>query len=331
MQPERVPLILISVMICFTIIVMKTHGRYRVPPTKSLIAFESAARHRSFSRAAEELGTFQSAISRQIATLEKWVSTRVFDRSSAGVTLTDAGSRLREAIATGLDVIHRGVAEAEEFSRDEQVVIACSNEIAQYLLLPSYNKLCEMLGEHVRVRILTYQMDVAHLPPVPVADVMLTWNTALADPQFRVPIAREAVRPVSSPDYAAAHADILNGPVAGWGELTFVDLARPNEGWASWDDWFSVAGTPKQTPRFLGLDCYDFVLEAAADGRGIALGWDLCIERHLAEGTLVELGEEYIEFGNHLFCALTPKGRGKPLAHKCLSFFEPGRTETIDA
>ena len=300
---------------------MKSHGRYRVPPTKSLIAFESAARHRSFSRAAEELGTFQSAISRQIATLEKCVSIRVFDRSSAGVTLTDAGIRLREAIASGLDAIHRGVAEAEEFSKDEQVVIACSNETSQFILLPQYNELCEALGENVRVRVLTYHLDFSHLPPEPVADVVLTWNAARADPDFRTVVARESFRPVCSPAFAADHGDILNGPVSGWGSLAFIGHTRPSEGWATWDDWFEVAGSPTQTPRVLSLDSYFYVLEAAAAGRGIALGFDSYVDRYLAEGTLVEIGEKYVGSENQCYCTLTEKGRGKPLARKCLSFF----------
>ena len=301
---------------------MNCRSRYRVPPTSTLIAFESAARHRSFSRAAQELGTFQSAISRQIATLEKWVSIRLFDRSSAGVTLTEAGSRLRDAIATGLGVIHRGVAEAEEFVGGEQVVIACSHETSEFVLLPRYNALSEMLGEQVQIRVVTYGQDIKYLPPDPVADVVLTWDDRHAAPAYRVPVLKEAVRPVCSPAYAVAHADVLNGPVAGWGVLTFVDYTRSNGGWATWDDWFAAVGRPKRPPRYLALESYPYVLEAATAGRGIALGWQGFIERHVATGALVGLGEEFIEFNSHCFCALTEKGRGKPLAKKCLAFFE---------
>ena len=301
---------------------MSYRNRYRIPPASALVAFESAARLRSFSRAAQELGTFQSAISRQIATLEKWVSIRLFERSPTGVTLTEAGRRLHDAIATGLGVIHRGVAEAEEFSKDEQVVIVCSSETSQFVLLPRYNALCGALGEHVRIRILTYEQDIGSLPPNPVADVALTWNDAQATPQFRVPVVKEAVRPVCSPAYAATHADVLNGPAGGWSALTLIECTRPNEGWATWDDWFAVAGRPKRRPTYLGLDRYPYVLEAATAGRGVALGWRGFIERYLEEGALVALGEGFTESDRCCFCALTEKGQAKALARECLAFFE---------
>ena len=300
-------------------------GRYRIPSTGALVAFESAARHRSFSRAAQELGTFQSAISRQIATLETWVSTRLFERSSAGVTLTEPGVRLREAIVAGLEVIHRGVAEAEESSGNEQLVIACSHEASHFLLLPRYNSLCESLGERVQIRILTYHQDIRYLPPDPVADMVLTWNDADAPSPYRVPVLKEAVRPVCSPTYAETHADVLNGSVTNWDSLTLIDYTRPSEGWASWDDWFMVAGRPRRRPRFLGLDNYVYVLEAAAAGRGIALGWQGCIEQYLESGALVALGEGFVEFDRCCYCALTVKGQGKSLAQESLAHFDSAR------
>lgn len=304
---------------------MNTRGRYRIPPASTLIAFESAARNRSFSRAAQELGTFQSAISRQIATLEKLVSMRLFERSSAGVTLTAGGTRLREAVAAGLESIHRGVAEVEEFSRDEQIVFACSHETSRLVLLPRYNALCEMLGEHVRVRVLTYHQDIGYLPPDPVADLTFTWDDAHAASEYRAPVLREAARPVCAPAYADTHAEVLNGPVAGWGALTFIECARPSDGCATWNDWFTVEGRPRGEPHIQGHEDYAYVLEAAAAGRGLALGRRGLIERYLATGRLVALGNGFSEFDHHCYCALTEKGVGKALAHKCLAFFERGQ------
>ena len=316
--------------IIIIIYVMSYRNRYRIPPASALVAFESAARLRSFSRAAQELGTFQSAVSRQIATLEKWVSIRLFDRSPTGVTLTEAGNRMYGAVASGLGVIHRGVAEAEEFSKDEQLVIVCSNETSQFVLLPRYNALCETLGERVQVRILTYHQDIRAVPPDPVADVVLTWDETQAAAPYRVPALKEAVRPVCSPAYAAAHADELNGSVAGWNALTLIDYTRPNQGWATWDDWFAVAGRPKRRPAFLGIESYPYVLEAAAAGRGVALGWRGFIEGHLEAGTLAALGDGFSEFDRFCYCALTEKGRSKALARECLGFFEQARAPAAD-
>ena len=103
---------------------MNGRDPYRIPSANALIAFESAARHGNFTLAARELRTSQSAVSRQIGTLETWLSARLFQRSRAGATLTDAGERFRDGVAAGLAAIHRGAAEAAELSNAEQVVIA---------------------------------------------------------------------------------------------------------------------------------------------------------------------------------------------------------------
>ena len=301
---------------------MKSRDPYRIPPANALIAFESAARHANFTLAARELRTSQAAVSRQIAKLETWLSARLFERSRAGVTLTEAGVRFRDGVAAGLAAIHRGAAEAAELFQAEQVVIACSHEASHFLIMPRYDALRQVLGEDVGIRILTYHHYVQSLPPEPSADILLAWNAPDVAPEDRVLAHREAVRPVCSPAYAATHAQVLAGPVAGWSGLTFLDLLRPSEGWAMWEDWFAVAGRPDQEPRRVGFDSYTYVLEAAAAGHGIALGWRYFIERQLEAGALVALGDGYVEFDKHYVGVLTEKGRRKPLARRCLAFFD---------
>ena len=301
---------------------MADRDPYRIPPANALIAFESAARHGSFTLAARELRTSQSAVSRQIGTLETWLAAPLFERSRAGVTLTDAGTRFRDGVATGLAAIHRGAAEAAELAHAAQVVIACSHEASHFLIMPRYDALRRALGDDVRIRILTYHHSAQGLPTDPSADIRLTWDAAGVTPEDRVVAHTEAVRPVCSPAYAAAHAHTLAGPVAGWNELTFLDLLRPNEGWATWEDWFAVAGHPDGASRRLGFDSYTYVLEAAAAGHGIALGWRYFIERALDAGALVALGAGFVELDGVYCGVLTEKGRRKPLARTCLAFFD---------
>ena len=307
---------------------MRRHTLYRIPPTRTLVTFESAARHRSFSQAARELGIFQSAVSRQISTLEQWTATRLFERSPAGVSLTPAGRRLHEAVGSGLDAIHRAIAEAADVSGDNEVVLACTYETSQFILLPRYIELCEALGEQVRVRIQTHDRTINPLAPEPSADVVFTWTDARAPWQSSVPVLREAVRPVCSPAYADLHAEVLNGPVADWGALTLIHYTRPNDGWATWDDWFATAGRPNRPPRYLGLESYSYVLETAAAGRGVALGWQGFIEPHLEAGSLVGIGDGFVERDSHCAGVLTEEGQGNPLAHKCLDFFRRSNIET---
>ena len=188
--------------------------------------------------------------------------------------------------------------------------------------MPRYDALRQTLGEDVRLRIVIYHHSVQSLPPDPSADIVLTWRAAGVAPEDRAVILKEGVRPVCSPAYAAAHAKILAGPVTGWGRLTFLDLVLPNEGWATWEDWFAVAGSPHRTPRHAGFDCYTYSLEAATAGQGVALGWRQLIERSVEAGALVALGDGFVETGNVYYGVLTEKGRRKALARKCLALFD---------
>ena len=302
---------------------MSRRGPYRIPPTSALIAFDSAARHGNFSRAAKELRTSQSAISRHIAGLERQLSTRLFERSRTGVSLTDAGNRYRDAVSMGLGAIHAGAAEVAELSTDEQaeVVIACSEEVSHLFMMPRFAALEETLGERVRIRILTYHYSIRHLPHEPVADVILTWNAENVASEHRAIVYREAVRPICSPGYAATHAETLDGPVTGWNGLTFLDITRPNEGWVSWETWFALAGHPTAELRTVGFDSFSYVLEAASAGRGIAMGWRHFIERYVEAGSLVMLAGGFVQTDNCFYAVLTEKGRRRPLVRKCLAFF----------
>ena len=296
----------------------------RIPSAGALAAFESAGRLGSLSSAARELGTSQPAISLKVASLEKQVGTRLLDRSRTGVTLTEAGRRFHEGVSSALGIIGAAVAELAAWPSGEQVVIACSHDASHFVLLPRYGSLRKALGEQASVRVRTYHHDRENLPPGPAADVVMAWEAKLGA-QDCVVIHDEAVRPLCSPGYAASHAEVLGGPVSGWSGLTFLDLTRPNEGWASWDDWFGAAGRPERAPRYVRFDSYAYALEAAAAGHGIALGWRGFIERHLQTGALVTLAEGFFEPGNHYCGVLTDKGRRNPVARKCLEFLERSR------
>ena len=300
---------------------MVDKARDAVPTRSSLLAFESAVRHGNFSWAAKELGVSQPALSRQIANLEQQLSTQLFRRSREGVVLTDAGMRFRDGVVPGLSLIRAASLDAIAPPLAEQVVITCSHDLSHLYLLPRYGALQEVLGEHVAIRILTFQYDTQQLSPNPIADIALTWEARAASVDHVV-VHGEAMSAVCSPHYAAAHAETLKLPVSLWGGLTFLDLLRPNMGWASWDDWFGVAGCPETAPQFRGFDSYTYVLEAATAGHGIALGWQNYVDRYLEAGMLVPLTDVCIEFDNRCRGMLTARGQTRLIAHDCLAFFD---------
>ena len=90
----------------------------------------------------------------------------------------------------------------------------------------------------------------------------------------------------------------------------------------TWQDWFGFIGTAGVRAHYEDYDTYVQLLQAAAVGRGVALGWQYWIESYLEAGTLVPLGDGYVKFPGRFFASLTPQGRKNPLARKCLELFE---------
>ena len=79
--------------------------RRNLPNLHDLLAFDTAARAQSFTRAAELLNVQQPAVSRRVAQLEAWFGTPLFHRRGSNLSLTTAGERLRKATKSGLDAI----------------------------------------------------------------------------------------------------------------------------------------------------------------------------------------------------------------------------------
>lgn len=308
---------------------MSNSGSYRMPTTTALLAFDCAARNGSFAGAAKELGTSQPAVSRHIANLERHLDTRLFERTRTGVNLTESGKRFHDAVATGLGIIQTAASEATEPATNEQVVIACSAPASHYLLMPRYGALREALGERTQIRVMIFYLYARNLPLDPVADVVLDWESTIGT-EDRTVLFREAVRPVCSPDFAATHGDVLEGPVGGWGGLTFLEPGSPGAGCASWDDWFLAAGRPKAAPRFMNFDNYVYSLQAAVSGQGIALGWRHFVDQLLETGALVALSDDYVERDNHFCGALTEQGRLRPIARTCLSFLQQHAASRVE-
>lgn len=301
---------------------MNRHRQDRVPRTSTLIAFETVARHGSVSRAARELGMLQSSVSRQIATLERQTQARLFDRSPAGVRLTETGRRFYDATVAALGLIENAVEEAARRSSGEGVVIGCSLDTSQLVIMPRYDALQAALGQTVPIRLLTYHRRVEELASVGTADIVLSWQAPEAAAEDRVLMLEEQLRPICAPAYAAAHPEAVAGPIRDWGQLTLLNLKLPNLGWATWQDWFALVGFPESTPRYEDYDSYTQLLQAAAAGRGVAPGWRYWFDSYLAAGTLVPLGDGYLKFPGRLLAWLTPQGRKNPLARKCLGVLE---------
>jgi LysR family glycine cleavage system transcriptional activator len=106
----------------------------RLPPLNALRAFEAAARHASFARAAEELHVSQGAISRHVKLLEAYFGVQLFRRLARGVAPTDAAVTLLPKISASFELIEKAALEIADVSSEIKVI--CSPTFAYRWLIP---------------------------------------------------------------------------------------------------------------------------------------------------------------------------------------------------
>ena len=310
---------------------MLKHANGPLPRMNALRAFEAAARHESFSAAAEELGIHQPTVSRYIAGLEHEIGVRLFERSPRAVILTPAGEVYHRAVAIGLERLAAGALSALNIAEDERVIVACSTATSHQFVMPRFVALRRALGEDVCLRILTLDYDMLARLGEHEVDLLLVYEDPGAASGDRVPLFEEAVTPVCSPGFAAIHAEVLARPVSEWGALPFLRLARPAHGWVTWHDWFEVVGYPRPRPRYVGIEDYVYLLEAAVAGQGLALGWRHFVDGYVDAGTLVAVMDGFVGFDRRCFVRLTERGRQRPVARRCLEAFAALTDQTLPA
>src|SRR5271165_2520588 len=111
------------------------HLRKAIPSPGSLIIFEAAARLGSFTRAAEELGMTQAAVSYGVRGLERSLGIALFVRDHRAVFLSEAGRRFYQDVAIGLGHIQRSVAAIQRMQADRHVTLLVSTAFASLWML----------------------------------------------------------------------------------------------------------------------------------------------------------------------------------------------------
>ncbi|ACD19438.1 choline sulfate utilization transcriptional regulator [Paraburkholderia phytofirmans] len=262
----------------------------RLPPMQALTMFESAARLASFTAAARELGSTQPAVSQRVVQLEEALGAPLFERGHRGVTLTEDGERLFEAVRHALDTIRLATSEIRARRTPQTLTLSTDFGFATYWLMPRLSQFKALMPD-VDVKIITSQsvFDPSHDQ----ADIAIAFGDEHADWTARgvVKLFPERVTPVCSPAFLAAHpslrapADLMNLP------LLHLEPTQPAR-WLSWADWFAAHELDAPAAhRGITFNSFTLVAHAAIMGQGVALGWAPLVDELLATGQLIELFE----------------------------------------
>lgn len=248
-----------------------------------LRVFEAAARLRSFTAAAIELGTTQPAVSQQIKRLEEQLATRLFDRIYRGIELTDAGEVLFNHVQTGLQSMDSGLVAITDRHQHEVLQVATDFAFASYWLMPRLHRF-HKLNPDVDVSLVTSERTHSMLRTD--VDVAILFG----DGRFRQGESRwlfnEEVFPVCSPQLVAGR----EVPLPNEALKKFPLLHLRSEGSNNWFDWsgvfraLGIAQVPAPGP--LRFDNYTLLIQAAIGGQGVAIGWRHLIDDLLEQGLL---------------------------------------------
>lgn len=255
----------------------------RIPSLNGLRAFESAARHMSFTKAAQELNVTQTAISHQIRRLEDELGIRLFLRLKDGLALTTEGRAYLPGISSAFDELRYSTKMLHDSTNNSALTISTLVSVASKWLLP---------------RLASFQNAF------PDIDVRVTASTELVD--FRNGGIDAAIR-YGVGDWTGLRADWLMSdeifPVCSPQLLTGpkalkdpVDLANHTllqvSGMTSndWNLWLSAAGQPKELAdgTRLTFDLAMMAVQAASDGLGVCIGRSTYVDDDLKAGKLVE-------------------------------------------
>ncbi len=261
-----------------------------LPPLNALRAFESAARLRSFTRAAQELNVSHSAISRHVRGLEKRLDVALFRNIARGVELTPNGHWYLERISPAFDMISEATDGLTDIPAG-QVILSCEPSIAQKWLIPRLGRFNDL---HPEVRItLTVTDRLANVENHD-CDIALRYVSEGVDVSGYDEISRAPVYPYAKPGFANLNPDDLDLTL-----LARQHLIQEHTG-ILWPMWFRQAGVVPDAPLKLSTPL-DAVLgiEAAISGMGAILMSAELTSVEVEAGRLVKLSDVGVQSGGY--------------------------------
>ncbi|MDH3230891.1 MAG: transcriptional regulator GcvA [Alphaproteobacteria bacterium] len=257
----------------------------RIAPLNALRAFEAAARHLSFTKAAEELHVTPAAISHQIKGLEDHFGVTLFRRMTRSILLTDAGQRVLPLLREGFDLLAEASQRLAAPQRDNMLTVSAAPSIAARWLVARLERFrsaepdidvrldaSDRLADFARDGVdLAIRFGAGDYPGLHVERLFATTVIPVCSPSLAA-----GPRPLRSPADLSGHT-LLHF------EWDTLDYTYP-----SWKMWLLAAGVKdvdyERGPRFndAGL-----VLQMAVDGHGVALMTDVLTADDIAAGRLV--------------------------------------------
>ncbi|MFP3585582.1 LysR substrate-binding domain-containing protein [Paraburkholderia sp. SIMBA_055] len=280
--------------------------KFKIPNMSALLAFEAAARHESFTHAAKELFLTESAISRQIATLESNLGVRLFVRSKQRVMLTRAGRLYGTQVRRALENLDRDTLSIiAHGSGGGYLELAVLPTFASQWLIPrmkDFNDRNPDVRINMGIRTDLFPFEESHFEAA-IHYGKPTWPGTSSDYLFG-----EEVVPVCAPSLLAKRIrkpqELLNYPL-------LHSTTRPD----AWSRWFANLGVEDNaTMQGVRYELHSMLISAAAAGLGIALVPKFFVDEQLTQlGLVIPFAATAVEESAYYLVYPTELSHGKPL------------------
>ncbi|RKU00693.1 XRE family transcriptional regulator [Burkholderia sp. Nafp2/4-1b] len=252
----------------------------QLPALNAIRAFEAAARHENFSRAADELYVTHGAVSHRVRALEEELGVQLFTRNGKRLCLTDAGMRYAQQVRTALMVIADATREVRASDRGRRLVVSMLSSFAARFITPRIGTFIERHPEiDVELQSTNTLTDFARDD----VDLAIRFGSGSYPGLHVEPLFEEVFFPACAPT--------LNGGKLPQtpADLAHYNLLRSDD--ELWRPWFDAAGLDTLTEPKRGILYQDSsnLLLAAIDGQGIALVRRSLAVHDLLDGRLVRL------------------------------------------
>ncbi|MEJ2624674.1 MAG: transcriptional regulator GcvA [Pseudolabrys sp.] len=287
--------------------------RSALPPLSALRAFEAAARHLSFAQAARELNVTAGALSHQIRGLEDFLGVKLFERRVRAIALTTAGKQLYPGLQTGFAHIREAVASLDVAHAAHVLVVSTSPGLTSKWLARRLYRFGEAYPDidvrissaHANANFATDGIDLA----VRNMQVDQAPDTALESEKL-VDI---TYVPVCSPRLLEQHGPVKDAQALARLPLIHDETLAARGASPDWSRWFAAAGVDNaDVRRGLRFNSADHALDAAAEGAGVLLTYDIMAYDDLRTGRLIMPVKLALPSGR-AFSLVWAKGR-KPTA-----------------
>lgn len=261
---------------------------YSLPSLVALAAFESAARHLSLTKAAEELNVTPGAISKQVRTLEEELGSPLFIRRHRALELTRAGETLAGTLRDGFERIASTFLQVKSASGQSSVTIGCTMAMAHLWLMPRMSAFWASHQDIVVDHVISDQPRGLDRTDI---DLRLRYGSGDWPDEMSAKLYDDRIFPVTSPGFAREHPVRTIDDLA---KLQLLSVEGIDWDWTTWADFLRALGEPDRRLNVRRFNSHVIALQAARSGHGVVLGWESLVTPLIEAGDLVQVTDAEI-------------------------------------